>query len=191
MPNTETELKRLKLVNDNFDPLDPSQARNAQEAYMNYLTERPYLAKGSPEVQLAKVLYAYNRGPNAAKRNLTQLKNSYDIYNSLDWLEGINSESRSYINKILGKDEKFSKEYENILLDSTKADVVKMYKQFGGDVDLKRIYKNFVEGIYENTNNQKRGRDIYDKLNRMYYREAKSAGMSMPNYVMTYIIGNS
>ena len=191
MPNTETELKRLKLVNDNFDPLDPSQARNAQEAYMNYLTERPYLAKGSPEVQLAKVLYAYNRGPNAAKRNLTQLKNSYDIYNSLDWLEGINSESRNYINKILGKDEKFSKEYENILLDSTKADVVKMYKQFGGDVDLKRIYKNFVEGIYENTNNQKRGRDIYDKLNRMYYREAKSAGMSMPNYVMTYIIGNS
>ena len=191
MPNTEKELQRLNLVTNEFDPLDPSQARNAQEAYMNYLSERPYLAKGSPEVQLAKVLYAYNRGPNAAKRNLSQLKNSYDIYNSLDWLEGINSESRNYINKILGKDEKFSREYENILLDSTKSDIIKLYKKFGGDVDLKRIYKNFVEGIYDNTNNQKRGKDIYDKLNRMYYREAKSAGMSIPNYVMTHIIGNS
>lgn len=191
MPNTEKELQRLNLVTNEFDPLDPSQARNAQEAYMNYLSERPYLAKGSPEVQLAKVLYAYNRGPNAAKRNLSQLKNSYDIYNSLDWLEGINSESRNYINKILGKDEKFSKEYENILLDSTKSDIVKLYKKFGGDVDLKRIYKNFLDGIYDGTGNEKRAKDIYDKLNRMYYREAKSAGMSMPNYVMTYIIGNS
>tara|TARA_R100001509_G_scaffold26687_4_gene13960 strand:+ start:3574 stop:6456 length:2883 start_codon:yes stop_codon:yes gene_type:complete len=191
MPNTEKELQRLNLVNDKFDPLDPSQARNAQEAYMNYLSERPYLAKGSPEVQLAKVLYAYNRGPNAAKRNLSQLKSSYDIYNSLDWLEGINSESRNYINKILGKDEKFSKEYENILLDSTKSDIVKLYKKFGGDVDLKRIYKNFLDGTYDGTGNEKRAKDIYDKLNRMYYREAKSAGMSMPNYVMTYIIGNS
>jgi len=191
MPNTEKELQRLNLVTNEFDPLDPSQARNAQEAYMNYLSERPYLAKGSPEVQLAKVLYAYNRGPNAAKRNLSQLKNSYDIYNSLDWLEGINSESRNYINKILGKDEKFSKEYENILLDSTKSDIVKLYKKFGGDVDLKRIYKNFLDGTYDGTGNEKRAKDIYDKLNRMYYREAKSAGMSMPNYVMTYIIGNS
>ena len=191
MPNTEKELQRLNLVTSEFDPLDPSQARNAQEAYMNYLSERPYLAKGSPEVQLAKVLYAYNRGPNAAKRNLSQLKNSYDIYNSLDWLEGINSESRNYINKILGKDEKFSKEYENILLDSTKSDIVKLYKKFGGDVDLKRIYKNFLDGTYDGTGNEKRAKDIYDKLNRMYYREAKSAGMSMPNYVMTYIIGNS
>jgi len=191
MPNTEKELQRLNLVTNEFNPLDPSQARNAQEAYMNYLSERPYLAKGTPEIQLAKVLYAYNRGPNAAKRNLSQLKNSYDIYNSLDWLEGINAESRNYINKILGKDEKFSKEYENILLDSTKSDIIKLYKKFGGDVDLKRIYKNFLDGTYDGTGNEKRAKDIYDKLNRMYYREAKSAGMSMPNYVMTYVIGNS
>ena len=105
-------------------------------------------------------------------------------------VRGINSESRNYINKILGKDEKFSKEYENILLDSTKSDIVKLYKKFGGDVDLKEYIKT-LDGTYDGTGNEKRAKDIYDKLNRMYYREAKSAGMSMPNYVMTYIIGNS
>ena len=31
----------------------------------------------------------------------------------------------------------------------------------------------------------------YDRLNRRYYNSAKQAGMSIPNYIMTYIVGNS
>jgi len=34
----------------------------------------------------------------------------------------------------------------------------------------------------------KKGGRIYDKLNRIYYKDAKAVGMSSPNYIMTYLV---
>ena len=62
----------------------------------------------------------------------------------------------------------------------------KAFKQ-GGESKPYKIYKNYVMGNTSDKNSEK----IYDKLNRMHYREAKQAGMDVPNYIMTYLSGNS
>ena len=53
------------------------------------------------------------------------------------------------------------------------------------------LYKNYINGTYNNSLSLKVGEKAYDKLNRRYYRSAKQAGMTAPNYIMTYIVGNS
>ena len=60
-------------------------------------------------------------------------------------------------------------------------------QQKGGESKPYKIYKNYVMGNTSDKNSEK----IYDKLNRIHYREAKQAGMDVPNYIMTYLSGNS
>ena len=127
-PTTVKELQRLGFINEDFDIFDPKQAVEAQRAYMTYIQNKPYIAKGSEEVQLAKALYAYNRGPSGALRNLTKLKGQYDIYNSLDWLEGINEESRGYIQKVLGRNPEFNIQYDQALKSEDNRSIVDLYQ---------------------------------------------------------------
>ena len=63
-------------------------------------------------------------------------------------------------------------------------------KEQGGNLDLKHTYKKYINGEL-GEQEQIKGLNAYDKLNRIYYRDAKSMGMSVPNYIMTYIIDNS
>jgi hypothetical protein len=35
------------------------------------------------------------------------------------------------------------------------------------------------------------GKNIYDKLNRIYYKDAKKMEMSSPNYILTHIINKA
>tara|TARA_R110000744_G_scaffold7349_9_gene25459 strand:- start:14089 stop:19881 length:5793 start_codon:yes stop_codon:yes gene_type:complete len=49
------------------------------------------------------------------------------------------------------------------------------------------IYKDYVNGKL----NSKEGKKVYDKLNRVHYKEAKEAGMSPANYIMTNLMGHS
>ena len=58
--------------------------------------------------------------------------------------------------------------------------------QFG--IEDLTIYKNYLEGVYNNTDDEEIGQKIYDKLNRVYYRQAKENNMSAPNYIMTNVI---
>jgi len=62
------------------------------------------------------------------------------------------------------------------------------FKQGGGEMD---IYKEYINGQYEGTQKQTEGMKAYDKLNRIYYRDAKNAGMSPANFIMTHVIKNS
>ena len=44
----------------------------------------------------------------------------------------------------------------------------------GGEFGLNnqiQFYKDYVEGLYKNTNQEKSAKKLYDKLNRMYYNE--------------------
>jgi len=61
---------------------------------------------------------------------------------------------------------------------------VLQYKQEGGEV--KALYKEYIDGKNDSSFAEK----AYDKLNRIYYKDAKQVGMSPPNYIMTHIIGN-
>lgn len=59
-----------------------------------------------PIVKLAKQYAAYNYGSGNLNKELSKLKNQgYDIDYSLDWINGLNKETRDYVNFIvLGKD---------------------------------------------------------------------------------------
>lgn len=108
---TATELKRKGLVPDDFDPFNPEHAQLAQKAYMDSLLSRDW-NKGSDEVRAAKALAAYNFGPTATVKVLNAAKEKgVDIYESLDWLEMLPTETSDYVSKILGYNEDWEADY--------------------------------------------------------------------------------
>ena len=88
----------------------------------------------------------------------------------------------------------------NSFLESKKAaekeGIKNGYKSFqygnGGEPESKvnelTIYKNYMKGMYDNTNMQKQAQKVYDKLNRVYLRKARLGGTTSPNYIMSNII---
>jgi hypothetical protein len=58
-------------------------------------------------------------------------------------------------------------------------------KADGGELEQ---YKKYINGEYENTPEELEAKKIYDKLNRVYYKAAKDAGMSAPNYIMSTLL---
>jgi len=91
---------------------DTDLAVNLQEKYMNDLMTREW-NQGSEDVVKAKALAAYNMGPTGLVKKLNKLKaDGVDIYNNLDWINQLNSETKNYVNKImLGGNEKFEQDY--------------------------------------------------------------------------------
>ena len=61
----------------------------------------------------------------------------------------------------------------------------------GGEIDDFNMYKNYMEGNYTGGDMEKAAKQVYDKLNRVYYKEAKANNTSVPNYIMTNIISKS
>ncbi len=53
------------------------------------------------------------------------------------------------------------------------------------------VFKNYIMGDYDGTNREVFAKNLHDRLNRKHYKQAKSAGMSPANYIMTKIIDNS
>lgn len=64
----------------------------------------------------------------------------------------------------------------------------RQFYQTGGEQNQLQIYKDYIEGVYDGTEMEKSAEKIYDKLNRVYYSEAKKQGMKVPNYIMTNVI---
>ncbi len=111
MPGTESYMKEKGMISEDFDAFNPEDSKMAQRAYMESLLDRGW-NKGSEEVKIAKALAAYNFGPTAVVRTLNQAReDGVDIYNSLDWLDRLPLETRDYVSKILGYNEKFESEY--------------------------------------------------------------------------------
>ena len=106
-PITIKELKRLKLIGDDFDIHDNKQAVDAQKKYMDYLYNRPWINKKqqTDSVRMAKTLAAYNYGPNNTIKFLNEQKQKgEDIYKSMDWLEDLPGETEDYVNMVLRKE---------------------------------------------------------------------------------------
>lgn len=57
----------------------------------------------------------------------------------------------------------------------------------GGELSVYDVYKKYVMGGA----NDEASKDIYDRLNRIHYMDAKSSGMSVPNYILTHMIKSS
>jgi len=59
----------------------------------------------------------------------------------------------------------------------------------GGESDfVNNIYNDYMDGIYDGTPLEENAKKVYDKLNTIYYRQAKESGMTPPNYIMTNVI---
>ena len=61
--------------------------------------------------------------------------------------------------------------------------------QKGGEVENNIMYKNYIDGVYTGSKMESKAEKVYDKLNRLYYRDAKAKQMTPANYVLSHIIG--
>jgi hypothetical protein len=58
------------------------------------------------------------------------------------------------------------------------------------DMDLEDalgVYRKYIEGGYDESDNEKVAAEVYEMLNQKYHNAAKQKGMSVANYVMTNI----
>jgi hypothetical protein len=63
------------------------------------------------------------------------------------------------------------------------------YKK-GGEAEFSfNMYRDYVNGVFDNTPKETEAKKIYDKLNNMYYRTAKENNTNPVNYIMTHLIG--
>jgi len=60
----------------------------------------------------------------------------------------------------------------------------------GGQLNDLKIYSDYINGNYDDIKFEKEAQKVYDKLNRIHYKNAKQFGMSAPNYIMTYLLKN-
>ena len=58
-------------------------------------------------------------------------------------------------------------------------------KEMGGKL---RLYKDYINGVYDKSPSRDYVEKVYDKLNRVYLSQAKQANMSTPNYIMSYLV---
>jgi|11_taG_2_1085331.scaffolds.fasta_scaffold00034_47 GH24 family phage-related lysozyme (muramidase) len=63
-------------------------------------------------------------------------------------------------------------------------------KRQGGEVEELELYKSYINSDFDNKADQIEAQKVYDKLNRIHYKNAKQFGMSAPNYIMTYLLKN-
>ncbi len=59
----------------------------------------------------------------------------------------------------------------------------------GGEIENNIMYKNYINGVYTGSKMESKAEKIYDKLNRLHYRDAKAKQMTPANYVLTHVIG--
>ena len=65
------------------------------------------------------------------------------------------------------------------------------FKNGGESEFVNNIYNDYMNGIYDGTPLEENAKKVYDKLNNVYYRQAKESGMTSPNYIMTNVIKNA
>ena len=185
------DYKKANKIKGDINLLDPKVNADIQKWSMNELMNSSFINKGNStdEVKLAKALAAYNWGRGNMSKMLVKQKDAgVDIYKSLDWLSELPKETLEYYKMITTDD--FNPETRPLMqqdyLKALENDSIiqNYYKKSGGEYS---VFKDYVNGKYNNTKHENHAEKIYDKLNRIHYREAKEAGMSPANFIMTNI----
>ena len=120
MPSVKRDAIKAGIIKESDDLFDPAVNKKVQQWYMEDLYNASFINKPnqSNKVRLAKTLAAYNWGRGNLSGYLnSQKKQGADIYNSLDWLEGLPLETRDYVQKILLKE---NRKFEDQLKDASK-----------------------------------------------------------------------
>ena len=77
-------------------------ARQFQESMMDDLMNRSWNQKGSKKIRIAKALAAYNMGPTGFIKYLNKQKEKgVNIYQTMDWVNELNTETKNYVINIL------------------------------------------------------------------------------------------
>jgi len=195
-----SDYKKANKV-DKIDPFDPKQNYAVHSWSMNELYNSSFIDKpgSTNEVKLAKALAAYNWGRGNMLKFLNDKKEKgVDIYKSTDWLSELPKETREYIDMIMydGSTEGRPKIQENFIKTTTDnlykpLRTLYGYKQEGGEINELDMYKNYIDGVYNETDQEVDAQKIYDKLNRIHYKDAKSLGMSPANYILTHVMAKA
>ena len=188
-PNVLSDYIKANDIEGDVDLTNVSNAVDVQKWYMDDLYNASFIDKENQtdEVRIAKTLAAYNWGRGNLVDFLNEKKVDLDIYKSLDWVDKLPKETKDYVNKILGNNEQFNKDYNAAIENEKYTYIVNEYKSIGGEISDLKIYKDYVNGLYDGKPNLKKAERIYDKLNRVYYYKAGQVGMSAPNYIMSYL----
>ena len=197
--NLISDYKKANKV-DKIDPFDPKQNYAVHSWSMNELYNSSFIDKpgSTNEVKLAKALAAYNWGRGNMLKFLNDKKEKgVDIYKSTDWLSELPKETREYIDMIMydGSTEGRPKVQENFIKTTTDnlykpLRTLYGYKQ-GGEINELDMYKNYIDGVYNEADQEVDAQKIYDKLNRIHYKDAKSLGMSPANYILTHVMAKA
>ena len=189
------DYKKANKVSE-LDPFNPQDNYNVQNWYMNNIYNSEWVDKPnqSDNVRLAKTLAGYSLGPTKARRYFTKFReDGKDIYNSFEWLDDLPDETSKYIKMILqGESTEKRPRVQEFIKDAMTNDKYKSirdlyFKRSGGESNIYKVYKDYINGNATDKNSEM----VYDKLNRIHYKDAKQAGMGVPNYIMSYLVGNS
>mgnify|MGYP003588122151 CR=1 FL=1 len=188
------DYKAAKKIDGEVNPFNAKTAVDIQRYAMNELYNASFINRPnqSEQVRLAKTLAAYNWGRGNLKNHLeSQKAKGVDIYNSLAWINTLPKETRDYIDDILlKKDQTFNQDFNSAVNNVKFQPYVRLYKmEEGGEADVKeqllKMYSDYVDG----TDDSEQAKAIYDKLNKVYYNEAKQNKMTVPNYILTKVMG--
>ena len=135
------------------------------------------LAPGVSSGNLRDALYESNN-PEGAETYISKVKRyQNEVYGSL--VSGIQGREYDVINRRFIDKESSDYDFTQMSSDQNK------YRH-GGSVEngALSLYKRYMEG----GENNESGKRVYDKLNRVFYNDAKAKNMSIPNYIMTHVI---
>tara|TARA_R110000803_G_scaffold131945_7_gene199183 strand:- start:110 stop:700 length:591 start_codon:yes stop_codon:yes gene_type:complete len=117
MPSVKRDAIKAGVIKETDNLFDPEVNKKVQQWYMEDLYNASFINKPNQDnkVRLAKTLASYNWGRGNMSDYLNKKKSQgSDIYNSLDWIEGLPLETRDYVQKILLKENtKFEQELKN------------------------------------------------------------------------------
>ena len=107
-----------------------------------------------------------------------------DLMNTLPGLWGGSSKDgkATYINNVK-KNSKYLK--------LEQLDRVLPTNEQGGEINDFDMYQGYLNGKYDGTELEMKAEDIYDKLNRKHYREAKMHGMTPSNFIATHFLNKA
>lgn len=125
---------KKKTGDTDVDPYNPEDSKKMQMWYMKDLYNAEFIDKPnqSEKVRVAKTLASYNWGRGNMLEYLTEAKaKGQDIYNSMEWVEGLPKEAREYVQKIL-LDDGLNKFYLDMMKgEKNYPETAKLYKKGG------------------------------------------------------------
>lgn len=178
-----------KYNNFGFDPVEKMGRKRAYQAYLADPTEQ--------HARIMELRYDLGITPNY-KMDLE------DAEKVLKWIDEGGSKIDPKFLNVIDKDPKKLADLFNRFWMAPAATIgagalqEKSEYKTGGNINQPKyqtgneiafdIYKKYINGEYMNTDKENWAKQTYDRLNRIYYKDAKNAGMSVPNYIMTNVL---